>query len=120
MKQALYFGCLNDHGHYLFDEQGICLKSHSVPSLPAVAFLDGGLLNRLKVLDRPDGRVYHSHLGNGWHAFVWWDRSYDTRSSSHSGFYVREVATTQEGWDYALQVFPKVIARQRFQLKPTW
>lgn len=130
-KQALYFG-YGSGGHFLRGKDGWTesgLLGDYAPGFPweSAAWLDGSILNNRKVPDQPDGRVHV--VGGGrehfWFAFVWWDRSGDTRPGSNSGFYVRGFGVpvretyftvAKIAFDYACGVWPQVVERQRFPL----
>ena len=119
-KQALYFGCWDEPGHYLHTPNGRRWVEREFPDLPwGVGLMDGGLLKNGKRADRPDGRVFWTCGGLAfWYAFFWWDRSVDTRGACNSGFYVRGFGWPQatEAFAYACEQFPKVVARQKFPL----
>lgn len=119
-KRALYFGCrgANEPGHYL--QEGERTIWDPPPDLPwHLGLLDGGLLKNGKRRDVPDGRVWWTCGGTPlWLVFIWWDRSGDKRTASNSAFCVQGFDHTQPqaALDYAMSVYPKVIARQRFPL----
>jgi hypothetical protein len=124
MREALYFGCLNDAGHFLHrrgDIVRIWRPQDVFPGFPwKIGMLDGGLLKNGRVPDVPDGRVHWTCGGRNefWFGFVWWDRSGDKRSGSNSGFYVRGFPSTAvaNAFDFACQTWPDVIARQQHPL----
>ncbi|ODM71693.1 hypothetical protein [Bradyrhizobium elkanii] len=91
--------------------------------------MDGGLLKNGRHPDVPDGRVWWTCGGREdlVYAFFWWDRSVDRRGACNSGFYVRgfqperlapETAKVNAGlaFDYACEIFPSVVSRQRYPL----
>jgi hypothetical protein len=53
-----------------------------------------------------------------WFAFVWWDRSGDSRPGSNSGFYVRGFAPPEarQAFEFACRAWPAVVARQEHAL----
>ena len=117
-KMALYFGCWNSAGHYLFNVSG---KSVDRPSdCPwSDGLMDTGLLLNGKIPDVPTGKVYWTAGGLAfWYAFYWWDRSVDSRGRCNSGFYVRGFGwqEAQDAFDYACEHFPHVVKRQKFPL----
>lgn len=121
-KKALYFGCWDRAGHYLYDDGGFSVRrERDFPSFPwDEALMDTGLLKNGKRADVCDGRVFWTCGGARafWYAFYWWDRSIDERHGSNSGFYVRGFGwpETQAAFDYACAQFPRVVARQKFRL----
>lgn len=124
MKIALYFGCINEPGHYLFGARGSksTLRPQSdYPGFPwTIAHLDGGLLENGQEPDRETGRVRWTCGGRPtlWFAFYWWDRSVDGRPASNSGFYVSgfEIGEQEQAFEYACKQWPKVVSRQRHGL----
>jgi len=120
-KLALYFGCLGRVGHFLHGPQERTIwDPRKVENLPwSDALMDTGLLRNGRHPDSYDGKVFWTAGGlDFWYAFIWWDRSVDTRGASNSGFYVRGFGwpEAQQAFDYACACFPSVVARQRFPL----
>ena len=121
-KKALYFGCWDNLGHFLYDIDGHCTYTRELTmDFPWDAcFIDTGLLKNRKVPDIPDGRVHWTCGGARafWYAFVWWDRSVDGRGACNSGFYVRGFGwpESQAAFEYACSQFPHVVARQKYPL----
>lgn len=120
-RLALYFGCLGRLGHFLHKPTGPLLWD--IPAeleIPwTLAHMDGGLLKNGERPDTYDGKVYWTCGGlTLWYALYWWDRSFDHRGASNSGFYVRGFAwpEAQDAFDYACSVFPQVVARQKHPL----
>ena len=122
-KRALYFGCWDAPGHFLHGHGRIsgsfdtCWVGDGFPWTRDL--LDTGFLVNREVPDIPDGRVHWTCGGKPlWLAFVWWDRSVDTRGACNSGFYVLgfDHLHPQVALDYAGSVFPHVVARQKFPL----
>lgn len=126
---ALYFGCLDEVGHYLFSPPNTKIWDPP-PACPwTLSLMDSGLLNNRKVPDVPDGRVHWMCGGRTvfWFAFVWWDRSVDSRGACNSGFYVRGFtppvitrASVEEAskpaFTFACEQWPEVVSRQRYPL----
>lgn len=125
MKKALYFGqCGNGPGHFLRDKANTTLQPTDIPGLPwSIGLMDGGLLRNRGTPDEPDGKVHWTGGGipDFWFAFVWWDRSGDSRPNSNSGFYVRGFGPGQEheAFAYACEIWPDVVRRQKFKLELT-
>lgn len=120
-KKALYFGCWDRPGHYLFDVGGNHLWDSYPDDFPEPwrKLIDGGLLKNGHVEDDYTGRVYWTCGGVAfWYAFYWWDNSVDHRGASNSSFYVRGFGwpEAQKAFDYACAQFPGVIARQKHPL----
>lgn len=129
---ALYHGCWDRPGHGLYDKDGRSVFGDRLP--PGLPWNGGHMDNRLVMnasskKDVTDGRVFWTCGGRSelWFAFVWWDRSGDSRSNSNSGFYVRGFkpdeltpATTKaaaiEAFAFACAEFPRIVARQHVPL----
>ena len=118
MKRALYFG-YGSGGHFLrFPDGG---RSTLDPAKAGSNFpwsihhLDTGLLENRGVPDRPDGRVHWTCGGAPvfWFAFVWWDRSGDSRGASNSGFYVEGFDLEEVGSDRSSVSSPELIKKAR-------
>lgn len=77
----LYFGCIKDPGHYLYDKNGRKLLASSIRELPFYEnLLDGGLLKNV-----PSTEGYGTlNVIRGWTIFSFWDRSVDSRQGSNS------------------------------------
>ncbi len=122
-QRGLYFGCWGDSGHRLYAPSGkrILNPLEEYPGFPwEFSQVDTGLLKNGKHRDNPDGRVWWTCRAEPvlWYAFFWWDRSIDARDHSNSGFYVRgfEMHQPARAFEYACQIFPLVVARQKFPL----
>lgn len=118
-KLALYFGCAGpSSGHAIHDGDSSYIQSAGAPW--TIEQMDTGLLKNMEVFDRTDGRVHWTCGGKDvfWYAFVWWDRSADSRGNSNSGFYVRgfEHRQAREAFEYACETWPKVVNRQAHPL----
>ena len=120
-KRAFYFGCWDNRiGHYFHDSQGKSTLYHFPEGFPwTIGHLDGTLLKNGKRPDVYDGKVFWTCGGTPlWLAFCWWDNSVDSRGASNSGFYVQGFGhkEPQAALDFACEVFPKVVARQKHPL----
>lgn len=121
-RLALYFGCWNRPGHFLWFPNGLAARSgdKAIGKLPwNDALMDTGLLRNGKHLDNPDGRVWWTCGGlEFWYAFLWWDRAGDSRGNSNSGFYVRGFGWPEApaAFTYACEQFPAIVSRQRHPL----
>jgi hypothetical protein len=123
-KLALYFGCVGDSGHFLWDPRDMSSRlrpPRDVQDFPwTMGQLDHDLLDRRGL--RRFGKVAWLVGGRpvAWHAFLWWDRSVDRRPGSNSGFYVRGFEPRREdaapAFEYAKAVWPGVVERQLFPL----
>lgn len=120
MQRALYFGCLEDIGHYFWTIEGrsSMYGRETERWLPGAwdKLADSGLLMNGKVPDKPTGDVYWTCATEDRFAFFWWDRSVDTRSGSNSGFYTTGIADRNAAFDFACKAFPTVVARQKHPL----
>jgi hypothetical protein len=123
---------LDAGGHFLWEEVGHYVSTKRMRELIVKGFpwgneknphfIDGGLLQNMKVKDYPTGQVYWTTGGRDvtfWLAFVWWDRSGDSRPGSHSGFYVQGfgVGHVEEAFEWACTQWPQVVARQKHPLR---
>ncbi len=119
-RRALYFGCIDRPGHYLFDENRRHLWSRYPEGFPwNDSHMDTGLLKNGGHPDVCDGKVFWTCGGDPlWYAFVWWDRSVDKRGACNSGFYVRGFDHNQpaKAFAHACATFPDVVKRQRHSL----
>jgi hypothetical protein len=123
MHTVLYFGCIGQLGHYLWQSNKFDrhIDTDKFPTFPwKINHLDTGLLDNGKHVDKCDGKVFWTCGGakERWFAFFWWDRSVDTRPGSNSGLYVSgfEFSQRDAAFDYACKVFPEVIQRQVYPL----
>lgn len=118
--KALYFGCYNSVGHYLYDTEGNQVWDFPSSFPWSLELMDSGLLINGKVPDITDGRVYWTCGGRSevWYAFYWWDRSIDTRGACNSGFYVNgfEVNNPKSAFEFACSQFTSIISRQKYPL----
>lgn len=122
-QRAFYFGCYGNTGHHLRgfgSRRTLCDPIRQICGFPLVLpELDGALLKARGVPDEYDGRVYWQTSENGkWLAFVWWDRSGDSRPGSNSGFYVIGFTALelQAAFDFACAQWAEVVARQTVPL----
>lgn len=119
-KRALYFGCC-DSGHFLHRPDGFKVYYASEIGIPwSPSLMDGDLLRNGKVKDFCDGSVFSTCGGRDqlWIAFYWWDRSGDSRPGSNSSFYVQGFKWEDRvaAFEYACEIFPQIIKRQKFPL----
>ena len=114
-KMALYFGCWDSPGHFLYDVNGLTVYDRPSDLPWSEGLMDSGFLKNRKVRDATTGKVYWTVGGwELWYAFFWWDRSVDSRGACNSGFYVRGFGypEAQATFDYACAQFPHVVRRQ--------
>lgn len=117
MPMAYYFGCSGRAGHFLHDHNLWHVDERSLPW--RIELMDTGLLKNGKHIDIVDGKVFWTCAKGDWFAFIWWDRSGDSRPNSNSGFYVKgfEFDRIIEAFNYALSQFPTIVERQTFKLE---
>lgn len=98
---ALYFGCLRDSGHFLWDVNHQ-RRTYDIPEgFPCTpGALDGGLLPKSKYCPTP-GVTYLSYI-NGWTILSMADDSVDTRPGSLSVFLLRGEYPIDNALDNAL------------------
>ena len=122
---AYYFGLLGPYGHFLHgvDAKVIWHPERTIEHFPDawLRLMDTGLLRNAKLPDEITGIVKWTCAAPDWNAFVWWDRSGDSRPGSNSGFYVSgfpstDIASTlqaaRNSFDFACEQFPQIVARQ--------
>lgn len=111
--QVLYFGCIGEAGHYLWNHRG--RQTTDWASIqPWGEEVDGGLAPQDNGERQGEALLHHK---GGWTAIAFWDRSVDSRPGSNSAFLVdREV-----GFDVAVTLaktnFPAVWARFGFEVR---
>lgn len=122
-EAAYYFGRLDQSGHFIHQSGVRSSLDPSIFGIPwPIRMMDGGLLKLLCIPDEVTGRVHHlmsagigvSNRSQIWHAFIWWDRSGDSRPNSNSGFYVVgfDKEAKKEAFDFACRYWPEVIERK--------
>ena len=127
-KMAFYFGAWSKTrlGHYLYkpDETVIWNPKRDLKGIPwGEGLMDAGLLKNGRRRDIVDGKVFWTCGGADinylWHAFIWWDRSADSRGNSNSGFYTFGFpgkGGQHDAFTYACEQFPQIVQRQSFPL----
>jgi len=111
--KCYYFGCQNETGHFLWDEQN--RKVYSVQGIPfRWTILDGALLPP----DEPEteGLAEIVHVGS-WTIITFWDRSVDKRGGCSSAFVIPAHLWFDEATAIAKERFPRVWARFAFDIK---
>jgi hypothetical protein len=115
--RVLYFGCIRDAGHYLWNGERSTMYGDARQALPFNwTDLDGGeTLPGARERGRWVGRggqsvckLTHAH---GWTFVGCWDNSVDTRPGSNSTFLAPGTLTFEEVLALAREVFPSVVAR---------
>lgn len=125
--RVLFFGCLNQVGHHLFDEQSQPSKDNPTPwnngqldppsdrrpSDPSCALLarDVWMANYAQA----EGEAVLSRRG-GWTRLGWADRSIDGRRGSHANILAEGDHTFEQMLELGRRHFPKVMARLRYQV----
>lgn len=117
MSKFYYFGCSNnDTGHYLFSkEDGMTEMLRPDGPAPLNYNIDTGYCPR-DVNDREG--IANVHVFSQWTVVAFWDRSKDSRPGSNSAFVAQGVRTFSEVMDLARALFPKTMARFKFQIVP--
>jgi hypothetical protein len=128
VSDILYFGCLGQSGHYLFQPEvdpsrhtrtihdGDCARFHLSHALYRA--LDTAFCPPVGTLGR-----YMVSCVPPWVIVSWWDNSVDRRPGSHSTFLFRtpfeslevtipEIINTESALIRASKVFPEVFTRQ--------
>lgn len=113
VTSPLYFGCLGDTGHYLWDMTGRKIHTHPLGGSRTPAFLDSmGLLVEMY----REGEVVVTHIDIIWTLFGWKDYSVDTRPGSHSLFLFGGHVEYAAAMTMIQDDFPTVLDRQRTSL----
>jgi hypothetical protein len=102
-----YFGCVNEAGHYLFDEN---MKKVWGPEYTKLSKLDGLLPSQA---DRQEYVATFSRL-DGWGvcAIAFWDCSVDNRAGSNSAFFVDDLGIPPSiMFEEAQDRFPSIFKR---------
>lgn len=106
--EILYFGCINEAGHYLFSKTRPRIRIHDQPwgnDIDGKAVGHGGYGRQgLCVTTKKDG----------WTAVDFTDNSVDTRPGSHSCFLCHSDISTEEVLRLAREQWPEVFGRKRF------
>jgi len=119
MSKFYYFGCSNDDtGHYLWtkeDNEKDWDFMKPGAREPLNTSLDTGYAP--EEVNQREG-LANVHVFSGWTVVSFWDRSKDKRPGSNSAFIAQGVRTFSEVMDLARALFPKTMARFKFQIVP--
>ncbi len=121
MKKLLYFGCIKDAGHYLWETQNSRIYSFNI-KIPG---LNKRVLEHLdSVFTPPDWKPgYLISIVPPVMIVSWWDNSVDKRPGSNSAFIGYGYKSAEQILDDAVKLFPSVMSRQErpkpFILTPT-
>lgn len=117
MKKLLYYGCIREKGHNLFDTDGYSTAPRE--SLFPVKFN----LQILKVIDgsfcpcNPMSQRYNECIVPPLRIVAWWDYSIDQRPGSNSNLIGYGYESAEEMIDDAFNIFPSVMKRQTRPIK---
>jgi hypothetical protein len=83
----MYYGCLSNDGktrlgHFLFNTIGQRVSMSEIP-VAIARRIDGGFCPQIEDAQSGEARIHHVE---GWTVLAFWDRSGDSRPSSHSTF----------------------------------
>ena len=106
--EILYFGCLDEPGHYLHSKRQSRMHCDATPWGYDI---DGKILEGSK--SYREGIPVRAER-DGWTAVDFWDNSVDSRPGSHSCFLCAATLTTDELLVLARAQWPEVFARRRF------
>lgn len=111
MKEIIYFGCIEQSGHYWFSKlrNRWDLRSNCTPWGNQI---DGGLAKT----GFEEGIVFHFQK-DGWTAIDFCDCSVDSRPGSHSVFAINELITEAELLAAAREQWPEIFARFKFRIQ---
>ncbi len=113
MKKLIYYGCIQNVGHNLFDSE-----NHSVAGREHLLGLDKANTLILKCLDgtfTPKSMVqgkYNDCIVPPMRIVAWWDCSLDHRQNSNSALIGYGYESAEEMIDDAYKKFPSVMNRQ--------
>lgn len=108
-SKCLYFGCVDEVGHYLF---GIHGKSHG-NAYSWISKRDGMLA---PVFCREAGKALLHHY-DGFTIIAFWDYSVDTRPGSNSMFIIPGTKDFYGALEIANRYFPQVFKRFSFEVE---
>lgn len=118
----LYYGALEDLGHYFYSEEGGRIHGYPHPDVPWKE-ADGGLC-----LGSVPGDHYSRscpevvgeallHHKDGWTALSFWDRTIDTRPGSNSNYFAKGTFTFEEMVELAKTRFPIRWSQMKFAVR---
>ncbi len=116
--KCLYFGCIDEPGHYLFDGR---FKFGKRPALVPGWSKWVKWANKRDGLLAPEfngvsGRALLHHF-DGFTVLAFWDRSVDSRGGSNSMFIVPGIKAFTDVIDIARVAFPGVFERFQFDVE---
>jgi hypothetical protein len=121
-NEVLFFGCWDEVGHYLHNENGRTIWQPETIGLPWSS-LDTALcpgarhrrFNDVSGEDQVEGWAA-LHQKDGWTALVWWDRSVDKRLGSNAAVFAKGTHTLDEMLAIGTRVFPRVLKRFAYRI----
>lgn len=134
---ALYFGCIDQPGHYLWGSSkgrrplrirregqdtllgkpGAVRKEPNEPPplVPWGLHVDGGLMPKQRSLKQGEAILAHER---DWTALSFWDRTVDTRSGSVSVYLFNAEMEFHQALSAAMEEFPTIFERYDFEIVP--
>lgn len=116
-KKLLYFGCIQNLGHFLYEsDNGHSLNIDSI--VRRYPQFNKHLLQGLDATFTPNDwnqkeGVYNDCIVPPIRIVAWWDRSFDKRHGSNSALIGYGFSSAEEILDEAVKLFPSVMRRQR-------
>jgi hypothetical protein len=117
-KKLLYFGCIRESGHFLWQTERY--HHHARQTAALIPGLNPRVLEVLDGVFTPwieNGReiegLYQESIVPPVRIVAWWDRSIDTRGACNSALVGFGFASAEEMLDAAAIQFPSVMARQK-------
>lgn len=104
--KVLYFGCVNQAGHYLWLPGPVSAYREKTPWGPEGWSLDGTIAPKGQPV-----RVAAIQHKDGWTAMGFWDKSVDERPGSNSVFIADGDYTFEEMLSHAKTYFPEIMDR---------
>lgn len=110
----LYFGCIDQPGHYLWDDQLQKVNMLVRKEMKWLLEMDGLLPPQHHMQIEGEAMVHHIH---GRTIMAFWDRSVDSRPGSNSLFIVRGIKSFNEMYRISRETFPSIFARLGFPIR---
>lgn len=120
MKKLLYFGCIRDKGHYLWEREGSYTTNYERTGIPGI---NPSLLKHIDGIfcpgnTREQGRC-NECIVPPVRIISWWDYTIDPRPGSNSNLIGYGYQTAEQMFEDARKLFPSVMARQEILTIPT-
>jgi len=117
LSKMYYYGCNDNSGHYLWDENGDRINwKLSLTLHPFGNHIDGGFTPiAINGFYTKEGVVRFTQQ-SGWSIVNFWDNSIDDRPGSHSLFLTNKICSAAEILSEAKTKFPWIFSRFKFEV----